>query len=327
VTDIHSDKAETPARETRDTAGNRLAAKRAAKAARKAATRGTSNPADDVARSVTSVTDWLEVHGRTIWLAVGGLVVVAIGGAVASNLVERGQREAGALLHTAVVTSHGIIIAPEETPPEDAIVPTFTSVIARDEKALSQYRDVQKKAESSPAARYAALGEANTLFGLGKAAEASTAFEKLRTELGQAPDKSAVDDADSFLRFRSLEGAGYALEAQQKYADARQRFEALSKLDKGAYRTSGDYHQARMLVAEGKRDEAKKLLEALTKAAADKPADVLEPGDEFETTVAAAQTLLVELGGQPVERTTGAGSGISQQVLDSLRKQLGNAKK
>lgn len=327
MTDIHSEKAETPARETRDTAGNRLAAKRAAKAARKAAARGTTSPADEVAKSVSSVTDWLDEHGRTVWLAVGALVVVAVGGVVASNLVDRGQREGGTLLHTAVVTSHGIIIAPEETPPEDAIVPTFTSLSARDDKALSQYREVLKKAGSSPAARYAALGEANSLFSLGKTAEAGTAFEKLRAELGQAPDKSAQEDPESFPRFRVLEGAGYALEAEKKYADARQRFEALSQLDKGAYRTLGDYHQARMLVAEGKRDEAKKLLEALTKAAADKPVDAIEPGERFESTVTAAQTLLVELGGQPAERTTGAASGISQQVLDSLRKQLGNAKK
>jgi hypothetical protein len=33
--------------------------------------------------------------------------------------------------------------------------------------------------------------------------------------------------------------------------------------------------------------------------------------------------LLTELGGKPPERS-GGGSGISQQVLDSLRKQLGS---
>jgi hypothetical protein len=40
-----------------------------------------------------------------------------------------------------------------------------------------------------------------------------------------------------------------------------------------------------------------------------------------------AQTLLAELGGQASERPTGKSSGISQQVLDSLRKQLGAQKK
>jgi len=321
VTDIQSDKAPSPARET---AGNRLAAKRAAKAARKAASRGTSNPVENVAKSVLDVNAWLDVHGRTIWLAVGGLVLVGAAVLVISSLRTKSDQEAGTLLHSAVTTSHGLIVAPDETPPEDSIVPTFGSTKEREEKALTQFREVQKKFPNTRAGAFAALGEANALLTLGKYVEASAAFEKLRTALG-AEGKS--DDENAFLRFRVLEGAGYALEGQKKYAEAGKQFEALSKLHNGAYRTLGDYHQARMLVAEGKRDEAKKLLEALNKALADKPVDAAEPADRFESAEAASQTLLTELGGTPVDRPSGASSGISQQVLDSLRKQLGNQKR
>ncbi|MET0386259.1 MAG: tetratricopeptide repeat protein [Polyangiales bacterium] len=315
MADIQSDKAHVPAHET---AGSRLAAKRAAKAAQKAASRGTSSPVEDVAKSVLDVSAWVDVHGRKLALGAGALVALVVAAILVSSWRSKSGREAGALLQSAVATSHGLIIAPEDTPPEDAIVPVFTSAKERDEKALKQFREVVKQYAGSAAAPYAALGEANALLELGKPDEASAAFEKLR---------SSTDESDAFLRFRVLEGAGYALEAQKKPAEARERFEALSKLNNGAYRVVGDYHRARMLVAEGKRDEAKKLLEELNKSLADKPAEATGPTDRFDATATAAQTLLSELGGQPVERATGGSSGISQQVLDSLRKQLGSQKK
>ena len=317
MADIQSDKAHVPAPET---AGSRLAAKRAAKAATKAASRGTTNPAEEVAKSVRDVNTWIEAHGRKVWIALGAGVAVAVAALGIASLQSGKSREAGALLRTAVTTTQGIIVAPEETPPEDPLFPTFTQAKERDEKALSQFRDVEKQYPSSTAAGYAALGEANTLLRLGKNAEASAVFEKL---------KSSSDEQisnDDFLRFRALEGAGYALEGQQKYAEAAERFEALSKLKNGAYRKVGDYHRARMLVLQGKRDEAKQLLEALDKAAADKPAEVGEEpaADSFEFATTAAQTLLTELGGQP--KQAAGGGGISQSVLDSLRRQLGSKK-
>ena len=306
MADIQSDKAHAPAQET---AGSRLAAKRAAKAAKKAASRGTTNPAEEVAKSVHNVNVWIEAHGRKVWIGLGAAVAVAIAALGIARLQDGKSREAGALLRTAVTTNQGIIVAPEETPPEDPILPTFTSAKERDEKALAQYRDVQKQYPKSTAAPYAALGEGNTLLALSKPAEASSVFEKLRS----------ADEKDDFLRFRALEGAGYALEGQQKYAEAAERFEALSKLKNGAYRSVGDYHRARMLVLLGKRDEAKQLLEALNKAAADKPATSTGEGDEpaassFEFATSAAQTLLTELGGQPAQ--SAGGGGFSQRVVD-----------
>jgi tetratricopeptide (TPR) repeat protein len=328
VADIQSDKADSPARET---AGTRLAAKRAAKAAQKAAARnanananasGTTEPnADDAVPSTAlEATAWLDKHGRTLLYVVGGAIAVAVGGLLLSNVGEGKNREAGSLLQTAVTTSLGIVVPAEETPPEDPLFPVFPSAKERDEKALSQYRDVAKKFPDSLAASYAQLGDANIQLGLGNFVDASTIFEKLKS----APK------ADDFIRARALEGAGYALEGQKQYAQARERFEALSQLKNGAYRTLADYHRARMLVAEGKRDDAKKLLEELTKAASEKPSEtptgkVAEEGastDRYESALNAAQTLLTELGGTLPERAGGT-SGISQQVLDSLRKQMG----
>jgi tetratricopeptide (TPR) repeat protein len=312
---MQSDKADSP---SSDTAGTRLAAKRAAKAAKKAASRGTSNAVEEAASTVANeATAWMDRHGRTVLLVLGAGILVAIGGLVIGNLSQGKNREAGALLQTAITTVQGIVVPADETPPEDPIFPVFPSEKERDEKALAQFREVTKQFPDTRGATYAQLGEANTQLRLGQFAEASTLFEKLRN----------ASEKDALVRFRVLEGAGYALEGQQKYAEARERFEALSKLDNGAYRILGEYHRARMLVAEGKRDDAKKALEELTKAEAEKPAEGAEgapaPAERYESTLNAAQTLLTELGGKPPERSAGA-SGISQQVLDSLRKQLGS---
>jgi len=326
VTEIQSDKA--TAAQGPDSAGNRLAAKRAAKAAKKAATRGshgaTPAPADEVAKSVLDANAWLDAHGRKLAIGLAALVVLGVGALLVSYWQGAQTREAGQALDTAVRTAHGLVLAPEETVPEGVLVPTFGSAKERDEKALAQMREVAKKYEGTRAGAYGALGEASSLLSLGKAEEASAAFEKLRSAQG-----SEYDDAADEWRSRVLEGAGYALEAQKKYADARVRFEELSKLHGGSYRILGDYHRARMLVAEGNREEAKKTLEALTKAIADKPVDASSPGDQFDFTLNTAQALLVELGGQPAERSMGLGAnaGVSQRILDSLRKQLGSQKK
>ena len=310
MANIQSNKADAPAR---DTAGSRLAAKRAAKAAQKAAQRGTSNPAEDVAKSVRDVNVWIDEHGRKVWLTLAAGIVVSVGWFAIAGFQDKREHEAGEVLRGAVASSHGIVVPENETPPEDALYPTFNSDKAREEKALQQFRDVQKKFPGSHAARYALLGEGNAQLSLGKFSEALAAFDKA---LAAAAD-------DTFLRVRALEGAGYALEGQSKFADARKRFEELSRLQNGAYRTLGDYHRARMLVAEGQRAEARTLLEALSKAEADKPA---EQGERFESALNAAQNLLSELGGQPADRA-GKNSGISQNVLDALRKQLATQKK
>jgi tetratricopeptide (TPR) repeat protein len=310
VANIQSDKADAPVRET---AGARLAAKRAAKAAKKASQRGTTNALQaDVNKSVLVVNAWIDAHGRKVWFGVAGVVAVCVAWLGFSAYQSRRDRDAGEILRTAIASSAGIIVPADDTPPEDPIFPTFGSVKERDAKALSQFRDVQKKFPNSHAAGYAALGEANASLGLGKYPEAAALFAKLLEDAGD----------DTFLRFRGLEGAGYALEGQQKYADAGKRFAELSKLANGAYRTLGDYHQARMLVLQNQRAEARKLLEALSKAAADKPE---EQGERFESVAQSAQTLLSELGGQPAEKAAGK-SGISQHVLDALRKQLATQK-
>ncbi len=311
--------ADAPAR---DTAGSRLAAKRAAKAAQKAAARGTTQPAEDVARSMLWATSWLDKHARTVWAGFGALALVGIGWVVVSMHGAKLDREAGGLLHAAVTTASGIVVSEEEPSPsgEEPLVPTFGTAAERDKKALEAYQAVDKKFPSVAAAHWAKLGEANEELALGKFDQAVPSFT---AALAQAGD-------DTFLRFRTLEGLGFALENSGKSDQALKRFEELGRLDNGAYKTVADYQRARILASTGKRDEARKVLEALTKASADKPA---AENDKFPSVTESAQTLLQELGGQRSDKqpqldlsALGAGGGnnpaLTQQIMDALRKQL-----
>ncbi|HEX4353825.1 MAG TPA: tetratricopeptide repeat protein [Polyangiales bacterium] len=309
MANIQSDKATAPAR---DTAGSRLAAKRAAKAAKKASQRGTATPLDDVQKSVRVVNAWFDEHGRKVWIGLGAIALIAIAWYAVERHREQRDRDAGEILNAAIATSAGLIVPADETPPEDPIFPTFSSLKEREQKALQQFDEVEQKFPDSRPAQYAQLGRANAQLQLGKFAGASTSFDKLLTQAGD----------DTFLRFRGLEGAGYALEGQKKYAEAGKRFAELSKLGSGEFRTIGDYHQARMLVLQDQRAQARKLLELWSKASADKPE---EQGERFEGVAQSAQTLLSELGGQPAEKSGGK-SGISQHVLDALRKQIATQK-
>lgn len=296
---------------SRETAGTRLAAKRAAKAAQKAAKRGTSNPVEQAAQRMQRAAEWFDLHGRVLWIGLGALVVVGIAWVVLANYLTTKDYDAGAALHTAVTNNLGVVVPADETAPEDLIVPTFTSTEERAKKALEGYKAVASKYGSSSAGKYAMLGIANSQLELGKFAEATTEYAKVLDNAGE----------DTFVRFRALEGSGYALEAQQKYDEALKKFEELSRFSNGAYRTLGDYHRARVLVAQGKAPEARAVLEGLSKALA--ATTDAQDRERFESAADAADTLLQELGGKPSEKAQALGKGgLTQDVMDAIRKQL-----
>jgi tetratricopeptide (TPR) repeat protein len=310
VANIQSNNANSP---PRDTAGTRLAAKRAARAAQKAAKRGTTNNVERATHKVQQAAAWVDDHGRKIWIGLGAIVAVGVAWVVLAHYLTTKDFDAGAALHTAVTNNLGVVVPPDETAPEDLIVPAFSSAEERGKKTLDAYKDVAKKYGSSTAGKYAMLGLANSLFESGKHAEAAAEYAKVIDGAG----------ADTYLRFRALEGSGYALEAQQKYPEALQKFEELSRFANGAYRSLGDYHRARILVAQGKSAEARTLLESSSKALAANTN--VQERERFESAVESSETMLQELGGKPTEKPrvdpTGKG-GLSQDVMDAIRKQL-----
>ena len=315
----------------RSSAASRLAARRAAKAAAKAQKRGTAPVVPTaITRKVVAAKTWFDVNQR--FLLAGLVAVVLAGGAwfaIGRQSTTHGH-EAADLLASGVTTANAPIIAPGEEPPGDAPDESYPSAKARAQKAQAAFANVVKRFPDSAAATWATLGEANALSDRGAYAQAQKLYASVA-------DRSTDDGVDAFARWRALEGLGYALEGQHEYADAQKRFAQIGDLDKGAFKAVADYHQARMLIALGDKKKAADMLQSMIKAERAKPAG---EGARFESVVTEAETLLNELaveldqpelrsesasGGAP-GASSGGGAGLTQDIVDALRKQLATGK-
>lgn len=97
------------------------------------------------------------------------------------------------------------------------------------------------------------LGAAGVAYDLGQYKDAQAAYEKVK----QHPAYSTDHD----IKGRTLEGLGMTFEAQKQDDAALKAFRELSNMDVANFAALGMYHQARMLKAQGKTEDALKLLD------------------------------------------------------------------
>jgi tetratricopeptide (TPR) repeat protein len=314
----------------RSEAASRLAARRAAKAAAKAAKRGTAPVVPDgLAKGADAARSFYEDNSRLLLVGIGAGVLLAVVWLTVSAFLDKRAHEAGDLLFTGVEAAKAPVIDPATAGDLlDDSVETFPSEQARAKKAQSEYQVVLKRFPNTDAATWASLGEANALRDLGKQAEALKAYDQLLAR---------KDDLSTVVRAGALEGAGFALESQSKYADATKRFGELAELANGAYKPLGEYHRARMLIAQGQKQKAAESLEALVKAERARPQD---QGQRFEGVVSDAETLLTELSVElnapklradiaPAAGPSSAAeqpNALTQDIVDALRRQIEQGK-
>jgi len=219
--------------QARLTAGQRLAAQQAAKAARKAAERG--RDADRVQeRAIAQAAvakDWLEDNLKPLGLIAAGVLLVAMIGIGWSTFAHRQARAAGAEL-AAVLDGN-----------------------ADDPAALANaYVAVAEEHPKTPAAAWARIGEGRALY-------AQKQWEKARAAYQGALE---ISD-DEAVRWAALEGIAYSLEAEKSYDQAIAQLEILRELDENIAPVA-TYHEGRILVAQGKLDEAKVKFESVLNA-------------------------------------------------------------
>ena len=299
------------------TAAGRLAAKRAAKAAAKAAQRATGPVPNEVAQGVKVARGLYESNSRVVWIAVGAVAVIAGAWIGVTRYTAKQGREASELLHVGVTAANAPIVAEGQEAPEDA-PESFSSSKTRAEKASAEYAKTSKSFGGSTAAAWSQLGQAQALEQLGKHGEAQALYSKA----------VAADDKGGELKFLALQGLAFSLEAEKKYGPAAERFAQIGALADGAYKPVGEYHRARMLLAQNKPKDAASVLEALVKAERARPA---EAGQRWQSLVESAQTTLDELAvllDQPSLRSesSGSGGGLPQNILDALRGKMGAGK-
>ncbi len=268
----------------------------------------------ELSQSVVAAKSWYDHHGRTVYTVLGAFLLIGGGIVAAQHFLSADRAEKSALLNEAVSSANAPIIAEGDDPPE-GVDDFFPTAKARAEKQLEQARAAQKTGTEG-SQLWAVLVEANALAQLDKRAEAQKAYERVLATGASAP---------SVLRYRALEGVGFMLEADKKYAEAGARFSQIGELENGAFKVPSEYHRARMLVAQGERKKASEVLDAMLKAERNRPATEAK---RFEDTVSAAGTLLDELAvalDDPKLRASAqqpAATGGTNDIMQMIRSQL-----
>jgi hypothetical protein len=315
----------------RNTAASRLAARRAAKAAEKASKRGTSQIVSSrIGRGVQAAQSWYEQNQKMLLVTLGGALLAGAAWIALARYLDQRSHEAAESLETGIATANAPILAAGAEPPTGpAPEESYPTARARAEKAQSELHGTATGFPTASAGLWAKLAEANQLRALGKPADAQKLCDQVL----------AASNVDPFLKVRALEGSGFALEAQQKPADAAKRFEQIAAVQGGGYKAISEYHRARMDIALGQKKQAAERLQALIKAERARPAS---EGMSMEGLVTDAETLLTELSvdldapslrpaSPPASPAPSAppgqqGAVLTRDIVDALRKQLESGK-
>jgi predicted negative regulator of RcsB-dependent stress response len=212
------------------TAGQRLAAQQAAKAARKAAQRGRdADIVEEKALAQAAVArDWLQDNLKPLGIAAAGILLVAAIG-IGWSSFKRNQNEAAGTELAAVVD--------KKTDDPQALA--------------SAYAAVADKHPGTLAAAWARVSEGRAL------------YEQEKWKLARKAYEAALNHSDQEgVRWAALEGIAYALEAEKSYDQALERLEELRALDQTLAPIAG-YQEGRILLAQGKPEEAKIKFEAV----------------------------------------------------------------
>jgi len=311
-------------------AGQRIAAQRAAKAAKKAAdkarrvedaaaaretddgaiaeSRPVASAPDEVELRAAEVSRYMESHSNRLLQGIAAVaVILAVGIGVQFYLGRRDEKAGWALAHAVAATSARIGAAPET--PDGQL--RFGTEAMRDREALRRFRKVVAEYPSSSAARYARVAIANFLISEAKYAEAQTELRKAREGL----------EGDPRLDAAILEANGIAYLGQEKFAEAKQEFERLARVDRPRHVNASDYLLARTAFEHGDRDGAKQKLTALLERLR---ADDATPEPHVEDQ---ARELLRTIDPSAVPAPAGGGgldlNSISPEMLQQLLRQQG----
>lgn len=198
---------------------------------------------------------WLVERQTLVALAVGVLLVGGLVVALFSYFSHRSEAKAARELGAALeILDRPIVPTPEGTevkPVAEGEKAPFKTAKEQDEALVKSLTDFRAAHKGTASATTAAVPLAKAQYRLGNLDAALTSFSEF---LKDAPQNDP-------MRVGALEGQGYAYEAQQKYDQALASFDDMSKVDSGGYLEGmGQYHRARILILQGKKDDAAALL-------------------------------------------------------------------
>jgi len=199
--------------------------------------------------------DWLQTRWQ--WVAITSAIVL-VGGAglaLASYFSGRGEEQASRRLGEVVkILSRPVSESTEPAAP-DAKEPPFKSDREKQEAVRKAFEDFRAEYKGTHAAQVAALPLADAYL---KLQEYDKSIETAKDFLKTAPKEEP-------LRAAALEKLGYAHEGKKEYELAAAAFQELAKDNKSEFLAGmGEYHGSRMLILQGKKDDAAKQLSELS---------------------------------------------------------------
>lgn len=300
------------------TAGERLAAQKAAKAARKAASRGRDAEVreTEAIKRAAGFGAWVRRNARILVAAVAALVIVA--GGVTGYAIHRHQQaeDAAQGLWNAIQEASAADQTSGDTGDE-----TSGAKEPGGERRAASFEKVARDHAGAPAALWARLGEGRAHLDADRPEKARAAFEEV----------FAKADAHPYLATRALEGIAFTYETEENWSEAAARYESLAEIDHGSFENLSDYHLARIQAAQENVSEAKKTLRALidrlgSKDAPDRPyvdnqarerLTALDPGADVSSGAAAMGS------GASAVRRSGSRSGAGASGLGQGTKMPG----
>lgn len=203
--------------------------------------------------------DWLQARSGLVAGLVAVILVVGAGLALARYFSERGEEKASKALGGALKVLNRPVSNTEnpEPPNPDEKEPPFKSEKEKNEAVVKTLTEFRAQHGNTQAAATAALPLAQAEYQLGE-------YDKAIADYQSFLKGSSKDET---LRATAYEGIGYSYEAKKDYAQALATFQDMSKENTSDFLAGmGMYHQARILVLQGKKEEAAKVLSDLTTA-------------------------------------------------------------
>lgn len=286
--------------------------------------------ADPLIERTAKLSDWAKKNQKVVQIVGAALTVALL--AIAGFLYydHKKETDASVVLTKAIDVQRAKIGEPKKDDDEEEHEQYFKTYEARREAALKAYREVQSKYPGTGAAILARLSEGSLLLDKKDADGALAAYNDVKG--------SALAAADTEVKGRALEGVGFAheLKALAKPEDKAKELDAalaaFKELENAAdvkgFKELAMYHQGRVLMNKGDKEEAKKVLLSLKErlAKADDPLAAglpTPPTYPYLKDVAMDRLREIDPEAAPKPRAGGHGAnGMTEEQIQKLIEQM-----
>lgn len=277
---------------------------------------------DEFIKRTFEFSEWAGEHARQIIIITSIVISTILIGALAWSWNQSREIKSSKQMESVFKVTDREIVPTEygASPPPSGDDETYGSLYHKDEALLKAFKEARDNARTSAVKKASSLGIASTLLALGKFDLARKEYQAL------AADPSGMIGMLHFI----YEGLGFSYEGLGKTKEALEQYKKLESCEDGAYKQLGLYHQARLLEAEGKKEEARKLY---VRIAAD-----INAAQEMSPLLAFLQEKISDKEGVDLSPSffkgsdtgfggPGAGGELTPEKLEQLKKQLELLKK